>query len=205
MKQEDLDFLSSLDAESYLSCYLSVRKLVSSVVNVAQYRTEEIPASLAAFRSLDYRDPRLYKSGLLRDVMDSYFWLLENSGKPENPQINQWTGVFLQASLSQTECLERALVSKQEKFHEAVSVLQKSRKTKVLLSIGQEELTMKKGLRYPKPHSFFLTYFIACKLLLSRAYFLFKSVWDYDKFLFHCHQLFLITLPKNKLMIIVFF
>ncbi len=82
VKQEDLDFLSSLDAESYLSWYLPVRKLVSSVGNVAQYRPEEIPASLAAFRSLDYRDPRLYKSGLLRDVMDSHFWLIENSGKP---------------------------------------------------------------------------------------------------------------------------
>ena len=82
VNQEDLDFLSSLDAESYLSWYLPVRKLVSSVASVAQYRSEEIPASLAAFRSLDYTDPRLYKSGLLRDVIDSHFWLLENSGKP---------------------------------------------------------------------------------------------------------------------------
>jgi len=55
--------------------------LVSSVSTIAQYQTEEIPAAIAAFRSIDYTDPRLQKSGLLADVIESHVWLIENSGR----------------------------------------------------------------------------------------------------------------------------
>ncbi|MCF8298848.1 MAG: AhpC/TSA family protein [Saprospiraceae bacterium] len=81
IKQEDNDFLKSLDPESYVSWFLPTRKLVSSVSTIAQYRTEEIPATIAAFRKLDYTDERLYKSGLLKDAIESHFWLLENMGQ----------------------------------------------------------------------------------------------------------------------------
>ena len=62
--------------------FLPTRKLVSDVATVAQYRPEEIPATIAAFRKMDYTDQRLYKSGLFKDAIESYFWLLENCGKP---------------------------------------------------------------------------------------------------------------------------
>lgn len=81
IKQEDESFLAALDDESYISWFLPVRKLVSSVSTVAQYRTEEIPETLAAFRTMDYTDPRLYKSGLLGDAIEAHFWLIENSGR----------------------------------------------------------------------------------------------------------------------------
>ena len=80
-KQDEL-FLQSLPKESYVSWFLPVRKLVSSVSTIAQYRTKEIPATMAAFRALDYTDKRLYKSGLFKDAIESHFWLLENCGKP---------------------------------------------------------------------------------------------------------------------------
>jgi thiol-disulfide isomerase/thioredoxin len=80
-KEEDL-FLQSLPQGSYVKWFLPIRKLVSNVSIVAQYRTEEIPATIAAFRALDYTDQRLYKSGLFKDAIESHFWLLENSGKP---------------------------------------------------------------------------------------------------------------------------
>jgi peroxiredoxin len=60
---------------------LPARKLVSSVSTVAQFRTEEIPATIAAFRAMDHTDHRLYKSGLYKDALESHFWLLENSGR----------------------------------------------------------------------------------------------------------------------------
>ncbi|MFO7922221.1 MAG: TlpA disulfide reductase family protein [Bacteroidales bacterium] len=81
LQEEDRAFLAGLDPQTYVSWYLPVRKLVSSVSTIAQYRTEEIPATIAAFRKLDYTDPRFYKSGLLKDVIDSHFWLIENSGR----------------------------------------------------------------------------------------------------------------------------
>ncbi len=81
IKNEDKNFLANLDPKSYVAWYLPVRRLVSDVSTIAQYRTEEIPATIAAFRKLDYADERLYRSGLLKDAVESHFWLLENSGK----------------------------------------------------------------------------------------------------------------------------
>jgi thiol-disulfide isomerase/thioredoxin len=81
IKQEDSDFLKHLNTNSYISWYLPIRKLVSSVPTIAQYRIEEIPETIAAFRNINYTDLRLYKSGLFGDVIESHFWLIENSGR----------------------------------------------------------------------------------------------------------------------------
>jgi thiol-disulfide isomerase/thioredoxin len=81
IQKEDLAFLKSLPEDSYVSWFLPTRKLVSSVSAVAQYRTEELPATIEAFRALNYADPRLYKSGLFKDAIDNHFWLIENSGR----------------------------------------------------------------------------------------------------------------------------
>ena len=82
IKAEDKLFLAELYPNTYVSWYLPIRKLVSSVSTIAQYRTDEIPETIEAFRKLDYTDERLYKSGLLKDAIDSHFWLLENMGQP---------------------------------------------------------------------------------------------------------------------------
>jgi thiol-disulfide isomerase/thioredoxin len=81
IKNEDSAFLEKLPKDSYVKWFLPTRKLVSSVSIIAQYRPEEIPETIDAFRKLDYSDTRLYKSGLFKDAIESHFWLLENSGK----------------------------------------------------------------------------------------------------------------------------
>ena len=78
---EDSTFLAELPKASYVSWFLPMRKLVSGVSTIAQYRPEEIPATIEALRAIDYTDNRLYKSGLFKDAIESHFWLLENSGK----------------------------------------------------------------------------------------------------------------------------
>jgi thiol-disulfide isomerase/thioredoxin len=80
IQKEDEAFIASLPRDSFVRWFLPIRKLVSSVGAVAQYRTAELPQTVTAFRTLDYADPRLAKSGLFRDVFESQFWLLENSG-----------------------------------------------------------------------------------------------------------------------------
>lgn len=82
VKKEDATFLESLPQESFVKWYLPTRKLVSSAPTIAQYRPEELPETIKAFRNLDYADSRLYKSGLFKDAIESHFWLLENSSKP---------------------------------------------------------------------------------------------------------------------------
>ncbi|HNP06361.1 MAG TPA: thioredoxin family protein [Cyclobacteriaceae bacterium] len=105
IKKEDSDFLKSLDPKSYISWYLPIRKLVSSVSTVVQYRTEEIPATINAFRNIDYTDERLYKSGLLKDAIESHFWLLENMGQSLDTIFNEMSISidYMVANLSKNE------------------------------------------------------------------------------------------------------
>lgn len=81
IKAEDSTFLAELPKHSYVSWFLPMRKLVSGASTIAQYRPEEILATIKAFRAIDYTDNRLYKSGLFKDAIESHFWLLENSGR----------------------------------------------------------------------------------------------------------------------------
>ena len=115
IKQEDQTFLKNLPEESYVSWFLPIRKLISSVSVVAPYRIEEIPATIDFFRTLDYTDPRLYKSGLFRDAIESHFWLLENSGKP----LDQ---VFTEMKVS-IDALNANLIKDEKKYNEVMDYL----------------------------------------------------------------------------------
>ena len=115
IQQQDSNFLASLDPKSYISWYLPTRKLVSSVSTIAQYRTEEIPQTLAALRKLDYTDERLYKSGLLKDAIESHYWLLENMGKSLDT-------VFLEMNVS-TDYLLANLAKNEAKLNEITKYL----------------------------------------------------------------------------------
>lgn len=81
IKEQDEAFLGELNPESYLSYYLPLRKRISSVGTIAQYRTHLIPETIEAFRNMDYTSANLYHSGLLGQAIESHFWLIENSGR----------------------------------------------------------------------------------------------------------------------------
>jgi thiol-disulfide isomerase/thioredoxin len=115
IKQEDMAFLAVLDPETYVSWYLPVRKLVSSVPTIAQYSTEQIPETIAAFRSMDYTDERFYKSGLLSDAIESHFWLIENSERSLD-------SVFIEMDIS-IDHIVNNLVVDEEKFNEITGYL----------------------------------------------------------------------------------
>jgi thiol-disulfide isomerase/thioredoxin len=115
IKKEDLNFLKNIDPKSYVSWYLPTRKLVSDVSTIAQYRAEEIPATIAAFRALDYSDERLYRSGLLKDAVESHFWLLENSGKSLD-------SVFIEMRTSIDAMFEK-LIKDEKKLNEITDFL----------------------------------------------------------------------------------
>jgi thiol-disulfide isomerase/thioredoxin len=115
IKEEDKAFLAGLNPDSYVSWYLPVRKLVSSVSVIAQYRTEDIPAAIASFRSIDYTGSRLYKSGLLRETIENHFWLIENSGRSLD-------SVFTEMNISIDHMIEN-LVSDEKKLNEITDYL----------------------------------------------------------------------------------
>ncbi|HZH69937.1 MAG TPA: TlpA disulfide reductase family protein [Flavobacteriaceae bacterium] len=107
IKVEDSLFLANLPEGSYVSYYLPLRKLVSSVSTIAQYRSEEIPATIQAFRQIDYTDKQLYKSGMLKEVIESHFWLIENSGR-------NLDSVYIEMNISIDRMLENLLTDEQK-------------------------------------------------------------------------------------------
>lgn len=115
IKNEDLAFVHQLPKESYVRWFLPTRKLVSSVSTIAQYRPEEIPSTVSAFRALDYTDPRLYKSGLFKDAIESHFWLLENSGRSLDT-------VFIEMKIS-IDAMMANLFKDQKKLNEVTDYL----------------------------------------------------------------------------------
>ena len=115
IKAEDAAFLAHLPKGSYVSWFLPTRKLVSDVSTVAQYRPEEIPATIADFRAMDYTDQRLYKSGLFKDAIESHFWLLENSGKSLD-------SVFIEMKISIDEMIVN-LLKDEKKLNEVTNYL----------------------------------------------------------------------------------
>ena len=115
IKNEDNTFLASLPEESYVRWFLPVRKLVSSVSTVTQYRPEEIPETIKAFRELDYTTTKLYKSGLFKDAIESHFWFIENSG-------NSIDKVFDEMKISIDAMMEN-LVTNEKKLNEVTDYL----------------------------------------------------------------------------------
>ncbi len=113
--EEDAAYLNRLSRDRYVRWYLPVRKLVSSVSTIAQYRSEEIPAAIAAFRKLDYSDPRLYKSGLLKDAIESHIWLLANSGRSLD-------ATFIEMKIS-IDAMMESLVSDEQKLSEVTAYI----------------------------------------------------------------------------------
>ncbi len=81
IQQEDQAYIDAINPTWYVHWYLPMRRLISDVSTTVQYRPEEISATITAFRRIDYTDERLYRSGLLKDAIESQFWLIENSGK----------------------------------------------------------------------------------------------------------------------------
>ena len=115
IRAEDAAFLSKLPEDSYVSWFLPKRKLVSSVSTIAQYRPEDIPTTISAFRTMDYTDNRLYKSGLFKDAIESHFWLIENSGKPLD-------SVFIEMQFS-IDAMMINLVQDDKKLNEVTTYL----------------------------------------------------------------------------------
>ena len=115
IREEEQLFLKNLEKNSFLSWYLSTRKKISSVSTVAQYRPDEIPSTISFFRTLDYSNPWLYKSGLLKEALESHFWLLENSGKSLEES-------FLEMKTS-IDAINESLIQDESKYNEVVDYL----------------------------------------------------------------------------------
>lgn len=115
IKEEDTQFLESLPSDSYIKWFLPLRKLISSVPLVAQHRPEEIWPTIKQLREINYNDDRLYKSGLYKDVLESNFWLIENSGKSLD-------SVYIEMKISIDSIIDKLLID-ENKLNETTDFL----------------------------------------------------------------------------------
>lgn len=115
INKENQLFLDQLPGNSYVKWYLPLRKFIRSIPMIAQYKITEIEPTIQSFREMDLSDNRLYKSGLYKELMESHFWLIENSGKSLD-------SVFEQANTS-IDAVLKSLRKNKQKYNEGVSYL----------------------------------------------------------------------------------
>ena len=89
LEQEDALFLKNIDKTRYVSWFLPLRKLLDDIPLSAQRYTERIPKHISDFRQMNFNDTRLYHSGILDDVIESHYWLIENGGMAMDSMYRQ--------------------------------------------------------------------------------------------------------------------
>lgn len=73
-------FIDKLPKESYAKYYLGVRKLIQDMPTTANRYPERIPDHEKQFAGIDFSDIRLQRSGLYKELLDSFYMLLESYG-----------------------------------------------------------------------------------------------------------------------------
>lgn len=147
LNKADNDFLQILPPNSFIGWYLPVRKLISDVGAVANTRPQEIPLTIKAFRNIDYANPQLYTSGLFSEVLESQFWLIQNSGLGEAAKIKEMnTSVdFILASVHKNEKLYNDLTKYLFQYFEKNSLLDASAYLS-LKALNQKEIILNNSL-----------------------------------------------------------
>ena len=143
LNKVDKDFLISIPNNSFMYWYLPIRKLVSDIQAVANSRPQEIPATIKAFRSINYAHSNLYSSGLFSDILESQFYLIQNSGLDEAAKIKEMnTSVdFILASVSKDEKLYNEFTKYLFQYFEKVSLFDASEYI-ALKALNQKEVVL---------------------------------------------------------------
>jgi thiol-disulfide isomerase/thioredoxin len=71
-------FIKSLPANSYAAYYLQMRKLVMDMPLTANRYIERLPQHEKDFTAINFNDDRLWASGLLGELLDGFYQLMES-------------------------------------------------------------------------------------------------------------------------------
>ncbi len=147
LNKSDNDFLQTLPPSSFMYWYLPVRKLISDIQAVVSTRPQEIPATIKAFRNINYVNPQLYSSGLLSDLLESQFWLIENSGLERTMMVKEMnTSVdFILASVNKNEKLYNEWTNYLFQYFEKHSLFASSEYI-ALKALNQQEMKLSMAL-----------------------------------------------------------
>jgi peroxiredoxin len=149
LNKADNDYLKILPLNSFMSWYLPVRKLISDVGAVAKYSPQEIPNTIKAFRAVNYAHPQLYTSGLLGDLIESQFWLVQNSGLDKDTMFKEMnTSVdFILGSVQKDEKLYNEFTKYLFQYFEKNSLFESSAYI-ALKALNQKEVILDNSLAF---------------------------------------------------------
>jgi thiol-disulfide isomerase/thioredoxin len=71
-------FIKTLPATSYAPYYLQLRKLIMDMPLTANRYIERLPQHEKDFATINFNDDRLWTSGLLRELLDGFYQLMES-------------------------------------------------------------------------------------------------------------------------------
>lgn len=111
LQQEDTQFITNLEKGSYLKWFIPIRTLVSEMPATVRRYTERIPENIAQFRNIDFNNSKFKNSGILKEVLEGHYMLLENMGQSMDSIANQMnrSSDFLIENLSGNESLLNTL------------------------------------------------------------------------------------------------
>lgn len=149
LNKADNDYLNSLPQNSFMSWYLPVRKLISGIKTVAKYSPQEIPNTIKAFRAVNYAHPQMYTSGLFSELLESQFWLIQNSGLDKDAMIKEMnTSVdFILASVSKNEKLFNEFTKYLFQYFEKNSLFEASAYI-ALKALNQKEVIVNNSIAF---------------------------------------------------------
>src|SRR5690554_180604 len=80
LEKQDAVFLNGLESSYYVSWFLPLRKMLDDIPLSAKQYTQRIPEHITDFHNLNFNEAKFYNSGIIDDLIESHYWLLENGG-----------------------------------------------------------------------------------------------------------------------------
>lgn len=80
LEKQDINYLSNIPSNYYVSWFIPLRKMLDDIPISAQQHPQKISCHIKDFRNIDFKNNKLYHSGILNNLIESHYWLIENGG-----------------------------------------------------------------------------------------------------------------------------
>ena len=87
-KEEEL-FLKNLPVGTYIKWYVQHKNLIRMAGIAARHQRDKIASIISTLRAVNYADEKWNASGLMKEIVDSQFWLIYSAGLPIDSMNNE--------------------------------------------------------------------------------------------------------------------
>lgn len=94
-----LDYVTSLPKTSYVAHYLLIGRLMNDMAIASNLFPEGINKNEKDFKAIDFLDPKLLHSGLMKDLINNFYQMIQSTGNQEkvSEHANEITDVLLKS------------------------------------------------------------------------------------------------------------